>query len=647
MTRTGRAEKRPPFVPHFERLRRQLGPIREARLQREIRELHHSNNVLGSVAEELALSNAFDRCRDEIHGEFSQAMDLKSLMEAGRKALENLGPDSQGPAKAWGDNFYRYSNRSSYLWSVARDKLQGESRLKEPTLILPGEKRYFINTGKDRGFPENKTDILIVDRLIDFEKMGPEDRVQAAADFESDLRNYFGEDYRIRYADRLDQLKEALRYNLYVRWPGFDPYDVVIMANKHVRNAQRIRDGLPPEPLFNDKQIEALTCNTLRDLQKAFTNKLIAVENARRNELHRIRNIALDELRTALDQGKTSEELIRTTLDMLPKLFPRSPEESYLTRGSMSIMTFDEQEKVLKIADARGLTPEIIRDTRIHPGQTIAGKVFETGEALLIPDITALPEMSANRTSSDRAAKGSAMIVPIATESKTYGLLSVSSDHPKAFREEELSFARKVAAILADKMLRLSMQKNIEQIALFDGLTGMYRHDYGERIISDMVEVAKKKDVPLAYLILDLDHFKRINDTLGHKAGNQVLTGTARVIHDFVREHESEFQDRAEIRWGGEELALGFLGINKKRAQELAEELRERIKQNVCEFYGEEIRITVSIGIAIYPLHGRSSDELFAKADKALYRAKEGGRDQVKVFDPLDDRHIRDSVIPQ
>jgi diguanylate cyclase (GGDEF)-like protein len=643
--RTPRTARRP-FVPHSERLRQRLAPIREARLQRVIRDLHHSNNVLGSVAEELALSNVFDRCRDEIHGEFSQAMDLTSLMEAGRKALENLGPDSQGPAKAWGDNFYRYSNRSSYLWSVARDKLQGESRLREPTLILPGEKRYFINTGKDRGFPENKTDILVVDRLVDFEKMGPEDRAWAEADFESDLQNYFGEDYRIKYADRLDQLKEALRYNLYVRWPGFDPYDVIIMANKHVRNAQRIKDDLPPEPLFHSKSIEELVLGSLRGLQKAFTNKLIAVENARRNELHRIRNIALDELRTALDQGKTSEELIRTTLDMLPKLFPRSPEESYLTRGSMSIMTFDEQEKVLKIADARGLTPEIIRDTRIHPGQTIAGKVFETGEALLIPDITALPEMSANRTSSDRAAKGSAMIVPIATEHKTYGLLSVSSDHPKAFREEELSFARKIAAILADKMLRLSLQKNIERLARFDDLTLiMLRRGPGEEKLNEILEVARKKDIPLAFLMLDLDHFKRVNDTLGHRAGDQLLKGTAQVIRDFIQGHQGELQDWVDIRWGGDELVVGLLGINKKRAQELAEELRERIKQNICEFYGEEIRATASIGIAVYPAHGRSVEDLSHNADKALYRAKEEGRDQSRVYDPQD-RRMRDSINP-
>lgn len=624
--------------PHLQRIQWQVRSIERARQQHRIKGLQQDQAHLEDVMGEVTLRSIFHDRVVQIRNEISRAQNLRDLMRSFRDTLENLGTNGDPhPKKVWGVNVYRYSNQTTTLWSVARDKMQGDSRYyPDPAALKPGEKGHFLQTAKDRGYPGSPTDILLVDRLKDLEKMGPEDRAQTEADFECDLQKYFGADYREKFAGRLDRLKEALRYNLYVRWPGFDQYDLVIMANKHARNAQRIKDGLPPELLFRDDFLGELVFESLRDLQIPFTSELRKVENGRRAELRLLRGDALHKLQTALDQGQTPHELFEATLDLLPQLFPRSAEESHVERSS--IMLFDEEIGRLTIQAARGLRDEIVTGTQLLSGENLAGRVFKTGESILILDAQARrDDIFLDRPSTEKIAKGACMSVPIRSEGNTYGVLNVRSRRIKAFREEELRFFQTIAGILANKMRRLTLQHRDEG-------TGLYRRGPGVDKINNMLEAAFSRRLPLSFMMIDLDRFKRINDTYGHKAGDEAVLIIAGLIQDYIRSRKKEFADHVEIRWGGDELAVALLGVNAEQAGKLAEELRELIQRQAISFLRKGDFITASFGVALYPDHGTNLEEVAHNADKAAYAAKRQ-RNKVIVYDP-NDEGIRQTLLP-
>ncbi|MBI5699674.1 GGDEF domain-containing protein [Candidatus Saganbacteria bacterium] len=604
----------------------QLAQIRAARQRREIINQR-------AILEETTLRHLFHDRVIQIRNKISTAKDLREMMRLVRITLESLGAES-----SLGVCGYRYSRTTNFMWSATRDKLQGNSRyFPDPAPLNPGEKKHFIETAGERGYPMAPTDILLVDRFNDFKKMSPEDRAQAEADLEADLVRYFGAHYREDFANDLENLREALRYNLYIRWPGFDQYDMVIMANNHVHNAQLVKAGFPPEPLFHDHSIKELFFESLRDLQIPYTSKLREVENGRKAELRLLRGDALHKLQAALDQGQTPQELFEITLGLLPQLFPRTAEESYVERSS--VMLFDEDEGRLSIVAARGLRDDIVKNTHLLPGENLAGRVFKTGIPLLVLDAFGeRKDVFSDRALPEQLAKGACMSVPILSEGKTYGVLNVRSRRIKAFREEELRFFETVAGILANKMRRLSLQNRDED-------TGLYLRKPGVRRVNNMLEKALCEGLKLAFIMIDLDKFKRINDRYGHEAGDKVIAASTRIIMEVARRHKKEFSDHVVIRWGnGEEFVVAVLGTDASQAMALAEEIRLAIQRQSHKFLGPGDFVTASFGISLYPDHGTVLEEIARHADAAVYRSKDG-RNRVTFYDPTD-RNLRDSTIP-
>jgi diguanylate cyclase (GGDEF)-like protein len=165
----------------------------------------------------------------------------------------------------------------------------------------------------------------------------------------------------------------------------------------------------------------------------------------------------------------------------------------------------------------------------------------------------------------------------------------------------------------------------LQDLAERDPLTRLHNRRGLENHLSGLTNRCVDPSNPtLGVMMLDLDHFKKVNDTLGHDAGDEVLRRAAKIIQDEMR------PNNLGARWGGEEFIVLFPGITAARLLPVAEKLRLRIESEV-QF--KDMRITASIGIA----HGLVDDfETLAKrADQALYRAKEGGRNQVQTADPV------------
>jgi two-component system, cell cycle response regulator len=174
-----------------------------------------------------------------------------------------------------------------------------------------------------------------------------------------------------------------------------------------------------------------------------------------------------------------------------------------------------------------------------------------------------------------------------------------------------------------------SFQRRMFDSALRDGLTRAYNKRYFLDRLHSEIRFALRHKSPLGLLLFDLDHFKRVNDEHGHLAGDRVLTDFAGLIIDSIR-HEDVF-----ARYGGEEFAVLSRLISAADCARFADRLRRNVEQLHIEYEAAIIRITVSIGIACVPDVGaQTANDLLRAADRALYQAKETGRNQVVTCRP-------------
>jgi diguanylate cyclase (GGDEF)-like protein len=174
---------------------------------------------------------------------------------------------------------------------------------------------------------------------------------------------------------------------------------------------------------------------------------------------------------------------------------------------------------------------------------------------------------------------------------------------------------------------RAERGRRVREMVHRDGLTGLLNHATLMAELEHAVEYARRHTEPFAFLMIDVDHFKRINDTHGHLAGDQVLLHLARIFQSTVR--------ASDIigRYGGEEIGMILRRCQKEGAVVLAGKLREAlIGRPATTREGQAIPVRVSIGVACCPADGDGASAIVAAADKALYRAKSSGRDRVEVF---------------
>ena len=169
-----------------------------------------------------------------------------------------------------------------------------------------------------------------------------------------------------------------------------------------------------------------------------------------------------------------------------------------------------------------------------------------------------------------------------------------------------------------------SLLRNIELAATHDGLTGLNNRREIERLLNVECERTGRYEDPLSVMMLDIDYFKRVNDTYGHQAGDEALRVVADTIRQTIR--KTDFAGR----YGGEEFLILCPGTPHNRAERLAQRLNTAIKSEPIRLKdGKTISVTVSIGVSYYSLERKSAESLVMSADEALYQAKESGRDRV------------------
>jgi diguanylate cyclase (GGDEF)-like protein len=205
------------------------------------------------------------------------------------------------------------------------------------------------------------------------------------------------------------------------------------------------------------------------------------------------------------------------------------------------------------------------------------------------------------------------------------GTLVCGARKPDALPESAQRELSMLALQAAEALVRTRLYEQMERLATTDGLTGLLNRRTFNAQLTARLREAQRYRRPLSLLLLDIDHFKKVNDTYGHPAGDSVLRGVAQLAQKQARETD------LVARYGGEEMALVLPETDARGAMVIAERIRATVAAAQHPTEQGALKVTLSVGVATWPGAGEDAAGLIESADRALYRAKQGGRNRVEA----------------
>ncbi|HYA92867.1 MAG TPA: sensor domain-containing diguanylate cyclase [Thermodesulfobacteriota bacterium] len=231
------------------------------------------------------------------------------------------------------------------------------------------------------------------------------------------------------------------------------------------------------------------------------------------------------------------------------------------------------------------------------------------------------------RLVSPKATLKSHLTLPLAVEGEILGCLSLNSDEPNAFDAQDLQFLSVIGYQMAASLKHFQRFSSVKNMATYDTLTGLYNRRYFEERLGVEAEKSFYSGVPLSLVMVDIDHFKKVNDTFGHTEGDEILCKISSLLKNSVRRKDTV------ARYGGEEFMLILPEAGLEQSFVIAERIRQSVEKTLFEVERAQVNLTLSMGISNFPSHRvKSKEELIKMADQALYDAKRGGRNRVCIF---------------
>lgn len=267
----------------------------------------------------------------------------------------------------------------------------------------------------------------------------------------------------------------------------------------------------------------------------------------------------------------------------------------------------------------------------LHFGQGLPGEAARRKRSIVIHDIPDDCRLNINLGIADVMPREVA-IFPIIYRDSVLGVMMLASMSP--FRANELSLLESMINQIAIVLENALAHEKVAQLSITDTLTGVYNRRYLTQRLDEEFRISHRHHSPLSVLIVDIDHFKRINDDFGHQIGDEALIAVARALKENIRDSD------LLARFGGEEFVIVLPHTSQKDARLVAEKLRQTVNTRSVAAMGER-RISISVGVATIPeLKVDNGDELLGAADRALYQAKEQGRNCVVLATAVNDTAI-------
>ena len=305
----------------------------------------------------------------------------------------------------------------------------------------------------------------------------------------------------------------------------------------------------------------------------------------------------------------------------------------HLTRIAFSLVAGNKGACLLYLVDSRANQISLFKAQRQGAGGVIKekeGDIFDAwvlrhASPLLVENTSRDFRFDAGKLSLRQEREISSLIsAPLVSRQRISGILRLDNPQPGFFAQDDLRFLVKICELGAAALENSRLYARTQDLASHDELTGLHTKDYClERMARECRSAGRHKGT-LSLLLVDIDNFKAYNDRFGHTAGDILLKAVSRLIRD-------SFQGEGVLtsRFGGEEFCILLGGVGRDAAFGLAQRLREKIAQEKVILRRQETAVTASIGVAGLPADAAEADELIQKADKAMYQAKEKGRNQV------------------
>ena len=217
----------------------------------------------------------------------------------------------------------------------------------------------------------------------------------------------------------------------------------------------------------------------------------------------------------------------------------------------------------------------------------------------------------------------SLLVLPLVVREEPIGTLIVASKSADAFVASARETLQALANQLAVSLANARAVRQLEELATTDGLTGCLNKRAFQAELGQKLMAAQRFGRKLSLIVTDLDHFKAVNDTYGHATGDRVLQQLGRVLKEMKRETD------LVARFGGEEFCVLCEETDARGARLLAERVREKLASTELQTDIGTLKVTASLGVATFPDHAKTAEELFSQGDKALYLAKKRGRNRV------------------
>ena len=317
----------------------------------------------------------------------------------------------------------------------------------------------------------------------------------------------------------------------------------------------------------------------------------------------------LSQLARALESPVSMQETVSIINVYCTKLFPATSGVLYLFRNSRDLLEKEgewgnahDQPDILELKDCWAL-----RRGQPH----VVNKVGE---------LTCHHQRFQN-------ADDTSICLPLTAQGEVLGLITIqraADAVPKEFSAIEIELTVTLSEQIALGLSNVRLREILRHQSIVDPLTGLFNRRYMDETIARELARSRRNGVPLSMLLLDVDHFKKVNDAYGHDAGDAVLRALAHCLKNNVRESD------VVCRFGGEEIVLILPECDRNTALQRAEGILAAVRQLDVKYGPQQIgRITISIGIATYPDDGLDVEALLLSADRAMYTAKNTGRDRI------------------
>lgn len=383
-----------------------------------------------------------------------------------------------------------------------------------------------------------------------------------------------------------------------------------------VQKGRRSVLGVPV--MMKEKLIAILYVNSSRprDFSKREITQLsilanqaaVAIENARlyTEVEQKIRDISISyRISQTLISTLDLKTLLSKILDDLMKAF------GFL---NAALLLVDENADALRMTAAKGYPDEIVRKELKIGKDGITGHVGATGKTYYSPDVTkdghyllGIPNVK------------SEVAIPLKIGNRIIGVLDVESEEYDAFDEWEIKLLSSIAAQIANAIEKSRLYEETKTLSLTDPLTELPNRRHFDIMMDAELRRSERYNRPLAVLMLDLDNFKKYNDKNGHLAGDKILIEYAKIMKQSIRDID------LICRYGGDEFVVVLPETDEIFARAVGERIRKKIEKA-----SKKMQITLSIGIACYPIDGDDKTTLISVSDKACYQAKRGGGNCVR-----------------